>query len=475
MVDMHKKQIYFLSTILVKTIEVLLKRCYSFLEQTGWHQLKIFYGRDKIMMQLNVLKEEISNGKLDNRFYEVYGAKTNLDELKTRLNKLVNSYEAAFGSNTEVGLFTAPGRTEICGNHTDHQHGCVLAGAINLDAIACAAPNGTNTVRIKSEGYPEIVIDINDFEIKTDEKETSAALVRGVAARITQLGYDVKGFNAVISSTVLGGSGLSSSAAYEVLIGVIFNSLFCGGKLTAVQIAQIGQYAENVYFGKPCGLMDQLASSVGGMVAIDFEDTENPIVKKIDYDFAKSGYSLCIIDSGADHADLTDDYAAIPREMKAVAAYFVKDYLRQVDEDKFWSEIKNIRKQTGDRAVLRAIHFFSDHKHVGEQVEALENKDFNAFLSCVTRSGHSSVERLQNIYCTTRPEQQAVTLTIETAHKLLAGKGAVRVHGGGFAGTVQAYVPNGTEEQFKNGMEAVIGEGCCHFLNIRPQGGVALV
>ena len=267
MVDMHKKQIYFLSTILVKTIEVLLKRCYSFLEQTGWHQLKIFYGRDKIMMQLNVLKEEISNGKLDNRFYEVYGAKTNLDELKTRLNKLVNSYEAEFGSNTEVGLFTAPGRTEICGNHTDHQHGCVLAGAIDLDAIACAAPNGTNTVRIKSEGYPEIVIDINDFEIKTDEKETSAALVRGVAARITQLGYDVKGFNAVISSTVLGGSGLSSSAAYEVLIGVIFNSLFCDGKLTAVQIAQIGQYAENVYFGKPCGLMKNACNTPSASAA----------------------------------------------------------------------------------------------------------------------------------------------------------------------------------------------------------------
>lgn len=427
------------------------------------------------MMQLSVLKEKILNGELDTRFYEVYGAKTDIDKLKTRLDELINSYADVFGKDSEVGLFTGPGRTEIGGNHTDHQHGSVLAAAIDLDAIACAAPNGTNTVRIQSKGYPEINIDVSDFEIKDDEKETSAALVRGVAARITELGHRVKGFNAVINSTVLGGSGLSSSAAYEVLIGVIFNSLYCEGKLTPVQIAQIGQYAENVYFGKPCGLMDQLASSVGGMVSIDFEDTENPVVKKIDYDFAKSGYSLCIIDSGADHADLTDEYAAIPKEMKAVAAYFGKDYLRQVDENNFWSELANIRKQTGDRAIMRAIHFFADHKHVAQQTAALDNKDFDIFLSYVTSSGHSSAERLQNIYCIVHPEQQAVNLTIETARRLLDGKGAVRVHGGGFAGTVQAYVPNGTEEQFKKGMESALGEGCCHFLNIRPQGGVALV
>lgn len=427
------------------------------------------------MMKQSVLKEKVLNDELNSRFYEVYGEKVNLNALKSRIVKLLDTYSSEFNPNDEVGLFSGAGRTEIGGNHTDHQHGKVLAGAIDLDAIACAGKNNSNIVCIKSEGYPDVSVDINDLSVKQDEKETSTALVRGVASKIKEMGFTVCGFNAVINSTVLGGSGLSSSACYEVLIGVIFNNLFCDDKLTQVQIAQIGQYAENVYFGKPCGLMDQLASSVGGMVSIDFADPENPIVKKIDYDFAKSGYSLCIIDSGADHADLTDEYAAIPNEMRSVCEYFSKDYLRDVDEDKFFSEIANIRKKTGDRAVVRAIHFFNDNKNVSKQTELLENKDFEGFLKYVTLSGHSSAECLQNIYCNNHQDQQAVNITIQLAKRLLDGKGAVRVHGGGFAGTVQAYVPNGTEQEFKKGMESVLGEGCCHFLNIRPQGGVVLV
>lgn len=427
------------------------------------------------MINQKELKEKIKKGEFNSRLYEVYGKKSDIDCIKNRMIELLDVYALQFNKDDEVSFFSGSGRTEICGNHTDHQNGCVLAAAVNLDAIACAAKNNSNKVCIKSKGYPDVCVDISDLKINDFEKETSTALVRGVAAKIIEMGYKLNGFNAVVNSTVLGGSGLSSSAAYEVLIGVIFNDLYCENKLDEIKIAQIGQYAENNYFGKPCGLMDQLASSVGGIVAIDFKDSQKPKVKKIDYDFEKSGYSMCIIDSGANHADLTDEYAAIPSDMKAVAKYFDKELLGQIDEEKFWCELANVRKQAGDRAVVRAIHFFTDNKNVECQTSALEKNDFETFLSYVNKSGNSSAECLQNIYCSNDTQNQAVNITIQVAKKVLNGKGAVRVHGGGFAGTVQAYVPKGMEDEFKKRVEMIIGQNSCHFLSVRPKGGVKLI
>lgn len=360
------------------------------------------------------------------------------------------------------------------GNHTDHQHGCVLAGPVNLDMMACAGANGTMTAVIHSAGYPAIEVDLSVLTPQEDELGSSAALVRGIASRLHDMGYQIGGFNACVDSTVLGGSGLSSSAAYEVLIGIIMNHLFCEDAIDAVAIAQIGQYAENKFFGKPCGLMDQLACAVGGIISIDFNDPAVPIVNKINYDLRSSGHVLCIIDSGADHADLTDEYAAVSSEMKAVAAYFGKQVLREVDEKEFWSNLAEVRKQAGDRAVLRAMHFFSDNQLALKEARALEQDDFQYFLSLVDQSGRSSAMLLQNLFCTARPQEQAVPLTIALAQHLLGGEGAVRVHGGGFAGTIQAYVPVSMKDAFRAGMEAVLGEGCCHFLGIRLEGGVVI-
>ena len=340
--------------------------------------------------------------------------------------------------------------------------------------MACAGANGTMTAVIHSAGYPAIEVDLSVLTPQEDELGSSAALVRGIASRLHDMGYQIGGFNACVDSTVLGGSGLSSSAAYEVLIGIIMNHLFCEDAIDAVAIAQIGQYAENKFFGKPCGLMDQLACAVGGIISIDFNDPAVPIVNKINYDLRSSGHVLCIIDSGADHADLTDEYAAVSSEMKAVAAYFGKQVLREVDEKEFWSNLAEVRKQAGDRAVLRAMHFFSDNQLALKEARALEQDDFQYFLSLVDQSGRSSAMLLQNLFCTARPQEQAVPLTIALAQHLLGGEGAVRVHGGGFAGTIQAYVPVSMKDAFRAGMEAVLGEGCCHFLSIRLEGGVVI-
>ena len=370
--------------------------------------------------------------------------------------------------------FSAPGRTEISGNHTDHQHGCVLAGAVNLDTVAAVRVNGTNTIRIQSKGYPMCEVSLDSLEPKEAEINSTPALVRGVAARFAQLGCDVKGFDAYCESTVLPGSGLSSSAAYEVLIGTIVNCLFFDRKLTAIEIAQVGQYAENVFFGKPCGLMDQMASSVGGMVFIDFEDPKAPVVQKIDFDFASAGHALCIIDTGADHADLTDEYAAVPGELKALCGVLGEEQLRSVAKTDFYSNIKRLRETVGDRAVLRAIHVYDENQRVRLQREALEAGDFDAFLSYVTESGLSSWRYLQNVIPAGRKEKQEVAFALTMAEKLLNGQGACRVHGGGFAGTIQAFVPNDLLEEFRSGIEAVLGEGSCYVLSIRPQGGVEM-
>ena len=368
--------------------------------------------------------------------------------------------------------FSAPGRTEIGGNHTDHQHGCVLAAAVNLETLADVSLNASDTIWVYSEGYPAFGVDLTDLSVHEEEKNTTAALVRGVAAAFARRGAKLQGFDMAVTSTVLPGSGLSSSAAFEVLVGTILNELFFDRKLSAIEIAQIGQYAENVYFGKPCGLMDQMASSVGGMVYIDFADPENPIVEKIDFDFQKEGYDLCIIDSGADHADLTDEYAAITRDLKELCAFFGKEYLRQIPEAEFMAALPTLRGKVSDRAILRAMHVYRENERVAAQCDALKTNDINSFLRLVTESGHSSWMYMQNINPAGAVQKQPVAFALALCDSLLRGKGAYRVHGGGFAGTVQAFVPHRMLDGFKEAVEADLGKGSCHVLNVRPYGGI---
>ena len=357
-------------------------------------------------------------------------------------------------------LFSAPGRTELGGNHTDHQHGAVLAGAVDLDTRAAVAANGTNRIRVQSEGYPLCVVDCGELSARADERGTTAALVRGVAARIAELGGTPCGFDAYVQSDVLPGSGLSSSAAFEVLMAAICDRLFLGGKLTPVQLAQIGQYAENVYFGKPCGLMDQTASAVGGIIAIDFADPSRPIVTPVPFDFAACGHALCIIDSGADHADLTGEYG--------------EEYLRGVPEERFYADLPGVREAAGDRAVLRAMHVYDDNRRVRLQIAALQENRFDDFLHEVRASGISSWLYLQNVTPTGATRHQALAFALAQAGRLLHGRGACRVHGGGFAGTLQAYVPLDLLPEFRAGIEAALGQNCCHVLSIRREGSVLL-
>ena len=387
--------------------------------------------------------------------------------------KLDAGFAAAFGGAPER-YFSAPGRTEIGGNHTDHQRGRVLAAAVNLDTVAAVRVNGTDTIRILSQGYPLCEVDVKELTPRADEINTTLALIRGVAARFAQLGCEVRGFDAYCESTVLPGSGLSSSAAYEVLIGTIVNHLFFEGKVSQAEVAQIGQYAENVFFGKPCGLMDQTASAVGNLVTIDFFDKEHPVIQPVNFDFSACGHALCIIDTRASHADLTDEYAAIPNEIKAVCAHFGKEVLSQIDEAEFYAAIPALRTSCGDRAVLRAIHFYQDNARVPKQVAALEAGDFAAFLKLVKESGHSSYMYLQNVIPAGYKEHQDVAIALALCEHYLQGKGAYRVHGGGFAGTVQAFVPFEILEDFRSGIDSVLGEGACHVLSIRPQGGVEM-
>ena len=371
-------------------------------------------------------------------------------------------------------LFSAPGRTELGGNHTDHQHGAVLAGAVDLDTRAAVAANGTNRIRVQSESYPLCVVDCGELSARADERGTTAALVRGVAARIAELGGTPCGFDAYVQSDVLPGSGLSSSAAFEVLMAAICDRLFLGGKLTPVQLAQIGQYAENVYFGKPCGLMDQTASAVGGIIAIDFADPSRPIVTPVPFDFAACGHALCIIDSGADHADLTGEYAAITEELKAVCRHFGEEYLRGVPEERFYADLPGVREAAGDRAVLRAMHVYDDNRRVRLQIAALQENRFDDFLHEVRASGISSWLYLQNVTPTGATRHQALAFALAQADRLLHRRGACRVHGGGFAGTLQAYVPLDLLPEFRAGIEAALGQNCCHVLSIRREGSVLL-
>ena len=392
-------------------------------------------------------------------------------QVKTALDA---GFAAAF-EGSPAHYFSAPGRTEIGGNHTDHQRGRVLAAAVNLDTVAAVRVNGTNSIRIQSKGYPVSVVDLDNLTPVESEINSTPALIRGVAARFAQLGCKVEGFDAYCESTVLPGSGLSSSAAYEVLIGTIINHLFFDGKVSQPEIAQIGQYAENVFFGKPCGLMDQMASAVGNLVTIDFLDKDHPAIEPVNFDFASCGHALCIIDSGADHADLTDEYAAIPGEIKAVAAFFGKEVLTQIDEAEFYANIPALREACGDRAVMRCIHFYQENARVPQQVAALKEGNFEKFLALVKQSGYSSYMYLQNVIPAGYKAHQDVAVALALCEHYLAGRGAYRVHGGGFAGTVQAFVPHDILDAFVAGMDAVLGEGACHVLSIRPQGGVPAV
>ena len=391
-------------------------------------------------------------------------------EMKASLN---SGFASCFGGTPER-YFSAPGRTEIGGNHTDHQRGRVLAAAVNLDTVAAVRPNGTNMIRIQSQGYPLCQVNIDELAPVEAEINTTASLIRGVAARFVELGCKVGGFDAYCESTVLPGSGLSSSAAYEVLIGTIINHLYFDGLVSQPEIAMIGQYAENVFFGKPCGLMDQTASAVGGLVTIDFFDKEHPVIESVDFDFAACGHALCIIDTRASHADLTDEYAAITVELKQVCAHFGKDVLTQIDEADFYAAIPALREKCGDRAVLRAMHFYADTARVPKQVAALRSGDFDAFLELVNESGRSSWLYLQNVTPAGRTTHQDVAVSLALCQRYLQGRGASRVHGGGFAGTVQAFVPFDLLENFRDGIDSVLGQGACHVLFIRPQGGVEM-
>lgn len=423
-----------------------------------------------------ILKQKLEHGMYNDTLMSLYNLdKDSVNAAVTRYIDTIVAFEDQFHLNDDISIFSAPGRSEIGGNHTDHQHGRVLAAAVNLDVIAVTTPTDDNIVTIKSAGHTLDVIDLSDLSIVEAEKNHASALIRGICARFKELGYNIGGFTAYTTSNVLKGSGLSSSAAFEVLVGTILNHLYNNGEMSAVLIAQISQYAENVYFGKPSGLMDQTASSVGGFITIDFKDPADPIVEKVDFDFAHSGYSLCIVDTKGNHADLTPDYAAVPTEMKAIANYFGKKYLRDVPAVEFFSNISKLRELGNDRALLRAIHFFGDNERVCDEVAALKANNFEEFKRLIIQSGDSSYKYLQNVYSPGSPPMQGVSLGLALSERLLAGKGAYRVHGGGFAGTIQAFVPNDMLLEYKSTLEEVFGKDSCYILSVRPVGGILVL
>lgn len=420
------------------------------------------------MTDLLTLKKDILAGAMDDRLMKLYGE---TDVSRARFAHVTDLFTEEFGNAEGARFFSAPGRTEVCGNHTDHNHGKVLAAAIDLDAVALAVKTDSDIIRVKSEKYAGDTIDINVLEPQKNELDKSAALVRGVAARFRQLGYKIGGLNAVTVNNVLKGSGMSSSASFEVLVGTMLNYLYNDGKISPVEIAQIAQYAENVFFGKPCGLMDQMACSVGSFVQIDFADPAKPVINPVDFDFAACGHALCIVDTRADHADLTDEYAAIRREMEAVAGFFGKNCLREITEDDVMNNLGALRAKLGERPVMRALHFFEDNRRVEKEAEALAKGDFEAFKALTIASGRSSYMYNQNVYASSAPLSQPVSLALAVSERILDGAGAWRVHGGGFAGTIQAFVPENKLNEYKKAMEDLFGEGACYVLAIRPVGG----
>lgn len=426
-------------------------------------------------MNVKELISAIESGKMDENLKAVYVTDEAVENQKPRYIETLNAFGELFSFDREVSIMSAPGRTEVCGNHTDHNNGKVLAASINLDAIAVVSKNDDNIIRVKSKGHRINVVDLADLLPNKSKFGDSTALVQGVAAGIKNLGYTVSGFDACTTSDVMGGSGLSSSAAYEVLLGTIVSNLFNGGEISAVDIAKVAQYSENVHFGKPCGLLDQMASSVGTFVTIDFKSTSEPVIKKVNFDFSKSGHSLCIVDTGGNHSDLTDDYAAVRGEMESVAKALGKNVLKEVSYDAFFNALPSLKDKVNDRALLRAIHFYNENKRVDRAIECLENGDFEGFKAIIIESGRSSYMLNQNVYTPKNPTEQKLSLALAMSEEMLSGKGAWRVHGGGFAGTIQAFVPNDMLSEYKSTIEGVFGEGSCHVLIIRPVGGTQVI
>lgn len=425
------------------------------------------------MKKASLIIQDIQNNVYNDTFLDIYVDQEQLEHQKSRYVQAIEKFIDLFGDQ-EVSIYSTPGRSEVCGNHTDHQHGEVLAAAINLDIIAVVAKDDTK-IKILSDDYDIEAIHIDDLTLRENEKESSEGLIRGILARFQQLQHKIGGFVGYMTSDVLQGSGLSSSAAFEVMIGTILSGMYNDMKVDPVTIAKIGQYSENVYFGKPCGLMDQCACSVGSLIHIDFKDNENPIVEKINVDFPRFHHSLCIVDVHASHADLTEDYASIPEELKEVDHFFHQEYLRDVDEKEFYEHLTEVREAVNDRAVLRAIHVFKENKRVQQAVQSLKQEDFDAFKTIVKASGESSFKYLQNIYSNHYVGQQAVSLALALSENLLGAHGVCRVHGGGFAGTIQAFVEDDYVEAYKQGIEKYFGEGSCHILKIRKYGGMKVI
>lgn len=426
-------------------------------------------------MKTAELKRALTGGAFDERLTLLYG-EGSLDAQKARYLAAVEAFEGLYGTDRDASLYSVAGRSELSGNHTDHNHGCVVAASIDLDIIAVAAKSEGNVVRLKSEGFHGDVVDLDRFTSPDPAfRERSESLIAGMAAGFRKNGYAVGGFDAYTTSNVLKGSGISSSAAFEDMVGNIFNHLYNDGAVSNVEIAKLAQYAENVFFGKPCGLMDQVACALGGIVAIDFRDPKAPVIEQIDFDLTGAGYHLCIVNTGGNHADLTDDYASVPAEMKAVAAEFGKPVLRDVEENDVLTRIPELRQKVGDRAVLRALHFYEENRRVARQKAALQAGDVKAFFENVLASGRSSFCYLQNVYTSKNLTEQGLSLALCLAERILAGKTAAwRVHGGGFAGTVQAFVPADAVAEFREKMDAVFGAGSCMVLRIRPVGAVRI-
>lgn len=425
-------------------------------------------------MNTKVLIEELKSQGFQERLQEIYVDDGIITYQTERYQRAIEKFEELYGEQ-EAEIYSAPGRSEVGGNHTDHQHGEVLAASINLDAIAVVSKAQDNTIRLLSDGYPMITVDLIDLQMRKGEEGTSAGLIRGMAYGLEKNGHKIGGFQAFVTSDVLNGAGMSSSAAFEVLVGTILSGLYNDMGISPVEIAQVAQYSENVYFGKPCGLMDQMACSVGGLIHIDFADPGKPMVEKVDVDFSAYRHSLCITDTKGSHADLTDDYALIPQEMKKVAEFFGKEFLREVEPEEFYQNISKVRAKCGDRPVLRALHFFEEDKRVEQEVAALQTGDFQGFLDNVQASGNSSFKYLQNTYTNKDVQNQSVPIGLAVSDSILQGHGTSRVHGGGFAGTIQAFVADDFVETYRETLDGVYGDGSCHVLKVRPFGGIQVI
>ena len=426
-------------------------------------------------MKIKKCLKELKSENVKDIFAALYGENDSvISQQQKRYENALRMFCGYFPVHEEVHIYSAPGRTEIGGNHTDHQRGMVLAGAVNLDAIAVAAFHNERIVRVKSEGYKMVEVYLDEL-MQNIQDEGTKALVKGIIAEYSKKGVVIGGFDMYVTSDVICGGGISSSAAFETLIATVINNAYNEDLSSPFEIARIGWFAENVFFGKKCGLLDQTVSSYGGLVSVDFKDEKHPVIEQIAFDFEKYGYTLCITDTKSSHENLTKDYVAINEEMRQIASCFHCQVLSQVDEEKFYSCLPYLRKNCSDRAVLRAMHFFDETKRAKDEAEALKNKDVDTFLKLVNESGRSSANLLQNLYSVNSPTDQAIPLAIALSRKILEGKGAVRVHGGGFAGTIQAFVPNEKVKAYKEQMEQVFGVGACYQIHIRPVGGIKII